>query len=282
LGISTISKIVREVCSNVWNIFKNNYLSKPNEEKWKSIANYGFGKTAQFPHCLGAVDGKHIRVQNFPDSGSMNLNYKNYFSIVLMAIVDSDYKFIYVDIGVYGKDCDSAVFKETPFWKLLETNKLDIPHAESIIPNCNLPYVLVGDEAFALSTNFLRPYGGKNLSIKKRVFNYRLTRARRYVECAFGILANKWRVLHRPLNVSKEFAKDIVKACVILHNVVRERDGFRSEGEQIIQRGCHGLNDLERVPIHGRGGTNANYIRDSFADYFMSPAGELPWQLNKI
>jgi len=47
----------------------------------------------------------------------MNLNYKNYFSIVLMAIVDSD-----VDRGAYGKDCDSAVFKETAFWKLLETN----------------------------------------------------------------------------------------------------------------------------------------------------------------
>jgi hypothetical protein len=53
LGISTISKIVREVCSKLWNILKNNYLSKPNEEKWKSIPN-GFGKTAQFPHCLGA------------------------------------------------------------------------------------------------------------------------------------------------------------------------------------------------------------------------------------
>ncbi|KAL4089146.1 hypothetical protein QTP88_024214 [Uroleucon formosanum] len=146
----------------------------------------------------------------------MNLNFKNYFSIILMAIVYSDYEFIYVDIGAYGKDCDSAVFKETVFWKLLETNKLDIPHAETVITNLNLPYVLVGDEAFALSTNLLRPYRGKNLCIKIRVFNYCLTRARIYVECAFGILANKWRVFHRPLNISKEFAKDIVKACVVI------------------------------------------------------------------
>lgn len=131
---------------------------------------------------------------------------------------------------------DFAVFKITVFRKLLETNKLDIPHAESVIINYNLPYVLVSDRAFSLATNLLIPYGGKNLSIKNRVFNYRLTGARRYyVECAFGILANKWRVLYRPLNVSKIFAKDIVKACVILHNVVRERYGFRSKDEQFIE-----------------------------------------------
>lgn len=55
-----------------------------------------YGK--HFPHCLGAVDGKHIRVKKFSNSGSMNLNYKNYFSIVLMAVVDSNYQFIYVDM----------------------------------------------------------------------------------------------------------------------------------------------------------------------------------------
>jgi hypothetical protein len=85
--------------------------------------------------------GKHIRVQNFPDSGSMNLNYKNYFSIVLMAIIDSDYKFIYVDIGAYGKDCDFAVFKETVFWKLVETNKLHIPHMLNQLSQITIYYM---------------------------------------------------------------------------------------------------------------------------------------------
>ena len=68
-----------------------------------------------------------------------------------------------------------------------------------------------------------------NLSEKQRIFNFRLCRARRYVECAFGILSNKWRILHIALNVSKEFSKDIVKACVLLHNLVRSKDGYRSE-----------------------------------------------------
>ena len=72
---------------------------------------------------MGAIDGKHIRVTKFPRSGSMNLNYKCYFSIVLMAVANSDYKFTYVDIGAYGKDCDLSVCQETFFFKVIKFNE---------------------------------------------------------------------------------------------------------------------------------------------------------------
>lgn len=62
--------------------------------------------------------------------------------------------------------------------------------------NTPVPHVFVDDEAFAMSHHVIRPYSRQNLDNKKRVFNYRLSRARRFVECAFGILANKWRVFH--------------------------------------------------------------------------------------
>ena len=48
------------------------------------------------------------------------------------------------------------------------------------------------------------------------------------MECAFGILSNKWRIFQRPLNVSPDFAVIIVKVSV-LHNFVLERDGYKSE-----------------------------------------------------
>jgi len=92
----------------------------------------------------------------------------------------------------------------------------------------NVPHFFVGDEGFALNRNILRPYGGSNLSVEKRVYNYRLCRTRRYVECAFGILSNKWRIFQRPLNVSPDFEVVIVKASV-LHNFFRERDGCKFE-----------------------------------------------------
>ncbi|CAH2003211.1 unnamed protein product [Acanthoscelides obtectus] len=97
IGISTISKIVRLV----WNLLKAEFLPQPREETWQRIANK-FDKSTLLLNCLGAIDGKHKRANRFPHSSSMNLNYKGYFSIILMAVVDSDYKFIYVDILACG------------------------------------------------------------------------------------------------------------------------------------------------------------------------------------
>ncbi|KAJ8878171.1 hypothetical protein PR048_022638 [Dryococelus australis] len=47
--------------------------------------------------------------------------------------------------------------------------------------------------------------------------------------CVFGILYNKWRIVHRAMNVSEHFTIAIVKACYVVHNCVRDRDGFRYE-----------------------------------------------------
>ena len=78
-------------------------IAVPTKEQWEQIA-IDFEKNANFPHCIGAVDGKHIRLIKPAESGSMYYNYKHFFSVVLMAIADCNYRFIYVDIGSYGKD----------------------------------------------------------------------------------------------------------------------------------------------------------------------------------
>ena len=49
------------------------------------------------------------------------------------------------------------------------------------------------------------------------------------VQCAFGILANKWRIFHKPLDVTPQFCNSIVKACCIMHNFIHQNDGFQLE-----------------------------------------------------
>lgn len=134
----------------------------------------------------------------------MCYNYKGFFSLVLMAICDSDYKFVLIDVGAYGRFGDSAIFKNSNFYKKIQEKRLNIPDPSPILPDSTtcLPFVFVGDEAFALSTTMMRPYARNDLNVTKKTYNYRHCRARRYVECTFGIFANKWRIFHKPINVN--------------------------------------------------------------------------------
>lgn len=237
-----------------------------------------FDKNANFPNCIGAVDGKHIRICSPPNSESLFFNYKGYNSIVLLAIADSKYRFIHVDIGAYGKKSDSTVFHNTKLYDLLMRGNLPTPISRPL-PGFQqpVPFVFVGDEAFSISNNVMCPYSGKHLSVKQRVFNYRLSRARRYVECTFGILANKWRTFHRPINVSYDFAIDIVKACCILHNFVLNRNGLETPVEMVIYD-SELLSLQQRLNI-GSQVVSANIIRNEYSDYFTSEVGALSWQL---
>lgn len=99
-------------------------------------------------------------------------------------------------------------------YKKLIEKKLDIPDPRPIAnhEDIKFPYVIVADEAFGMTENLMRSYGGKMLSYEKQIFSYRLTLARRFVEYTFGIMCNKWRTLHKPLDVKIDFAENIVKA----------------------------------------------------------------------
>lgn len=278
IAATTIGGIVRDVCKNIWMYMKDVCIAPLTEDRWKETIN-GFKKTAQFPNCLGAVDGKHIRIIKPAQSGSAYYNYKNYFSIILLAVCDSNYMFTFVDIGSYGRHGDSTIFEESTFYKRLLEKKLNIPSPSSISQNGPvLPNVFVGDEAFSLQENLLRPYGGNNLPEQKRVFNYRLSRARRFIECTFGILANKWRIFHRPLNVDVEFAVDIIKAACVLHNFVKQRDGHKFEDT------FEGLPNsiIESTQNVRRGGPMLTTIREEFANYFVTEEGKLDFQWNMI
>ena len=279
IGVSTLSDIIQSVCTSIWTVLKNESIPQPTTERLMEIAEK-FEENANFPNCFGSVDGKHVRVIKPQHSGSLCFNYKEYFSVVLMAVADSQYKFVYVDIGSYGKDSDPTVFSNSTFWKAIVSGELKLPESKHL-PNdggVTVPYVLVGDEAFGLHPNLMRPFGGKMLSVQKRVFNYRLTRARRFVECTFGILTNKWRIFHRPLNVSLDFATKIIQACCVLHNFVRDRDGYAFEDTLSVA----GFQDCDAERQNQRGGLQATNIRQKFAEYFMSEQGSLPWQMSKI
>jgi len=108
------------------------------------------------------------------DSGSLFLNYKNFFSTVLIALVDADYCFISIRVGAYGAPSDCNIFTNSNFCKKVGGDLLNIlgprplPNEDNGTP---MPFVIEGDKAFALSQHVLRPYPSINLDVARRIYN---------------------------------------------------------------------------------------------------------------
>jgi hypothetical protein len=221
-----------------------------------------------------------------PNSRSTYYNYKGHFSINLLAISDANYCFTIVDIGAAGRQSDGGVFRNSEIGKRFETNSFQLPTPRQIENNGPaLPYVLVADEAFPLSMYMMRPYPRSGqLDIGKKIFNYRLSRARRIVESAFGMLANRWRIYRKPIIANVSNARKIIQATVALHNFIIQNEEnltgkktylhLTTENPEIHHGVCN-------LPIcRGRSNNNAITIRQAFSTYFQN-TGALSYQWEK-
>ncbi|XP_068205480.1 uncharacterized protein [Palaemon carinicauda] len=160
------------------------------------------------------------------DSGSYYWNYKGFNSVVLLALANANYEFIMCDVGTNGRISDGGVLENTKFGDLLSEGKLNLPEpAKPENSSRILPYVFIGDEAFALRKHFLKPYSSKDLTKERRVFNYRLSRGRRIIENVFGIMTSRFRIFSSPINLKIANIEKVVLACCVLHNFLRRKCG---------------------------------------------------------
>lgn len=255
------------------------------EQQWTAIA-ADFWRLWNFPNCLGALDGKHVKIIPPANSGSLYFNYKQYFSLILLALVDAQYKFLFVDIGCYGRYADGGVFNTSSLSSALETesrNVLQIP-ADCNLPGSDVvsPFVVVADDAFAMKRNLIKPYSARNLTIQKRIFNYRLSRARRVVENAFGIMSSRFRIFGKAIPLSPEKVKTVVMAVCCLHNFLCRN---KTSADQYVSENQDKMSDLQSVSKRCNVNRNANdaiAVRDNLCNYFNSAAGAVSWQIHAV
>uniref|UniRef100_A0A8B9HI78 DDE Tnp4 domain-containing protein n=1 Tax=Astyanax mexicanus TaxID=7994 RepID=A0A8B9HI78_ASTMX len=267
-----VALTLRHLASGVCLAIVHEYLAEQmtlatTEAGWRHLADEWYRKW-NFPHTIGAVDGKHVACKAPPNSGSEFYIYKGFFSIILLGVVSSDYKFIWADVSGNGSSSDAHIYNHSDLQAGLENGDLlGWPHPDPL-PNDtqDVPYILLGDDAFSLRTHMMKPYGAKNLTREERIFNYRLSRGRRVVENAFGILANRFQVLLTTMSHHPENVRLIVKACILLHNVMRTR--YPVTQNRLV--------DNQGAP--NRASKDGKKQRNLIKQWINSPAGSVPWQ----
>ena len=290
---NTIAGIIPQVCDAIIAEFMDECIVCPSTpHEWLRVEET-FRLKWHVPHALGAIDGKHVAIKCPAKTGTRYYNYKGFYSIIMLALVDADYKYLWLDVGANGGCSDAQIFNSSDLKTILEDGSIAFP-APVAIPEEEfvLPYYLLGDEAFALRTWLMKPYSRRNMDHGQRICNYRISRGRRIVENVFGITAQKFQCLHSTMRQHPDIVTKIVLTCCILHNLHRMR--YRKENLQIDQEDAdhnvipgawrqHG--NLQDVPQPGgprnTGTRQAKDQRLYLTNYFLN-RGAVPWQERMI
>ena len=291
---STLGKIIPEVCDAIYSVLGNEYIKTPTtKEEWQLIAEE-FQIRWQFTNCLGALDGKHVAISPPSNSGSYYFNYKGTHSVVLMAVANANYEIVYADVGANGRVSDGGVWANCSLNRVFQNETANIPDPRAL-PNSNqvLPFVLIGDDAFPLRKNLMKPFPHRQQNNEQRVFSYRLSRARRVVENAFGIMANRFGILRTTINLEPKKVEKIIFAIITLHNLLRKlapneyTPGGTFDSENVVTgemqpeswRSSPASSMLPIASSQARNSSDeAKNIRLQYMNYFNND-GAVTWQL---
>lgn len=221
LGRSTAMKIVYECCRAIIDEFWSETFPVPSAADWQRSADQ-FRSLWRYPRGVGSIDGKHFRCYAPRNSGSANFNYKGYFSIVLLAVVNGGYRILAFDLGGRGRNSDSALFRTSPLKRFLEGAVGQFPYGGDLAGEGHVDYHILADGGFAQATWMQRPFRQAEASSDplKGHFNECFSSARRIVESVFGIICARFRVFQRPLIGSEDNCKLIIAAALVLHNLL--------------------------------------------------------------
>ena len=148
---------------------------------------------------------------------------------------------MWMDLGAAGSSSDSQIFKHSDLNYKIEDGTIGFPESESLVDDGQkVNYFILGDDAFPLKLWLIKPYSRRGMDLNQRVFNYRVSRGRRVVENAFGILTSRFWIFQRPMQQAPPVVARVVVACLVPHNLPRMRyptgqqDDFGAEGQYPI------------------------------------------------
>ncbi|KAJ8878507.1 hypothetical protein PR048_019085, partial [Dryococelus australis] len=238
------------------------------EKKWGNVARE-FEHRWNFPNRIGAVVGKHVATT--PPQGQ-----------VLLGIANASYELLYFSFGTNGRVSDGGVFEASDLSK--KTRKREPELAKG--GNCRWKKYAWRMTHFHLGNFIMKPFSRKVATPARKIFNYRLSRARRVIESVFGIIGERLGVLQKPISlIDLTKVHHIVMACFALHSFLRSKvphqyiplecldeEEFES-GNVTPGPRCNESVSLSKTacyPIN-----SAELVRESFVHYFNNE-GQVP------
>nr|XP_056712180.1 uncharacterized protein LOC130483444 [Euleptes europaea] len=218
LGLSTVGKMVLEFCIALEiKLYRKTVCIGQDINKIMA----GFAELGM-PHCVGAIDGCHIPINNPKGVVEEYGNRKNFSSMLLQGTVDHSGRFIDAETGWAGRNNDAGVFTQSNLCRAMDSGCFVPGNPVITLDGVSVPALMIADGAYPMRRWLMTPIRNP-AGARERNFCYRLSRARNVVERAFGRLKSRWRCLSERLKVSTSHAVSVIVACVILHNICEAR-----------------------------------------------------------
>ena len=183
-----------------------------------------FEELSALPNIVGAIDGSHVRIKAPSDSAADYFSRYQQHDFIIQAVVNGKKVFTDFACGFPGSMHDARVLRGSAIFRRAEQGEI-LTAPTVIVGGREITPYLVGDSAYPLSPWLMKPYPEGTRDPQEITFNKELSSARVQVECAFGMLKNRWRILQKRFDSDIEFAIKATIACAVLHNIcIRNND----------------------------------------------------------
>lgn len=246
LSQPTVSLCIRRVCEALVNRV-DDFIKWPSDVV---AVQSSFSAIASFPRVVGALDGTHVRIRQPKLNPNAFINRKYYPSINVCAVADPHFKFTFASIRWPGSCHDSFVLRQTSMWNAFEDRSRQ--------------GIILGDSAYPCRQWLMTPFPTpRNRS--EEAFNLAHKKTRAIIECAFGMLKKRFRILHDEMRVDPEKAPLLILAAMILHNIALDMRMPDFDEETLTSTVA-----VPSDPAPSRAQENGMAMRQHIADAFFS------------
>ena len=261
----TVGVVVKEICDILSGELGKELIKFPIDKDDIVKTAEQFQQRFGFPQVIGCVDGTHIPIRQPSENARDYFSYKMCYSLNCQAICDAYGLFTNVEIRWPGSVHDARVFANCEVQKRFSSGKSKLYHKELVPGEETVPQILLGDPAYPLLHYMMKEYDHCK-SQEQVVFNQMLRSARNQIECAFGRLKARWRILLRPMDIPIGQVPKIIYACFVLHNFCEKEkeDVDLRVVDQVLQ------NERGRLKAdrYSYSTSTGKKVRDAITSYF--------------